>query len=131
MLIEASGGESDTRRVQALMASLRDAKEERDARSARSPGRPARQVPGLAAERRAQSADAALNASKAFMSLRNLKAMPDWKHEVASYSEARVPEMTAEEGRLQAEWEQQWLALLSDIELGAALLKGDLTSSLA
>jgi hypothetical protein len=122
VLIGASGGESDTRRVHALMASLRDAKEERDARSARSPGRPARQVPGLAAERRTQSADAASNASKAFMSLRNLKAMPDWKHEVASYSEARVPEMTTEEGRLQAEWEQQWLALLSDIELAALVI---------
>lgn len=123
VLIEATGHsvspQSDARRVQELKALLRDAKEERDARSARQPGRPAGQVPGLAAERRAQSAAAALDASKALMSLRYLETMPDWKREVASYSGARVPEMNAEQARVQAAWEQQRLDLLSKIELAA------------
>lgn len=56
------------------------------------------------------------------MSLRNLKAMPDWKREVASYSGAGIPEMTAEEGRAQAEWEQQRLDFLSEIELAALVI---------
>jgi transcriptional regulator with XRE-family HTH domain len=126
VLIKATGDavsqQSDGRQVQALMALLRDAKEERDARSSRPPGRPARQVSGLAAERRAQSAAAASDASKAFMSLRNLRTMPDWKREVASYSEARVPEMTAKEELVQAAWEQQRLDLLSEIELAALVI---------
>lgn len=126
VLIKATGDaaspQSDTRQVQELRALLRDAIEERDARSARPPGDPARRLPGLAAERRAQSAAAASDASKAFMSLRNLKAMPDWKREVASYSGASVPEMTAEEERTQAAWEQQWLDLLSEIELAALVI---------
>jgi transcriptional regulator with XRE-family HTH domain len=126
VLIKARGDflspQSAARRVQELMTLLRDEKEERDARSARPPGGPARQVPGLAAERRAQSADAASDASKAFMSLRNLKTMPDWKREVASYSGARVPEMTAEEARVQEAWEQQRLDLVSEIELAALVI---------
>ena len=123
VLIKATGDsvspQSDARRVQELKALLREAKEERDARSARQSGRPAGRVPGLAAERRAQSAAAALDASKALMSLRYVETMPDWKREVASYSGARVPEMNAEQARVQAAWEQQRLDLLSKIELAA------------
>jgi transcriptional regulator with XRE-family HTH domain len=118
VLLSAAGDSANARlTARALTSLLRDATEERDAHSVRRPDRVTRRDPGLQAERRARAALAAAKAKKAFMSLRNLDTMPDWRYEVASYTGKDTPQPSAEEETAKAAWKRQREDLLSEIEL--------------